>query len=197
MKPKNSNKAFLILMLLVSSLLICLIVIGFVVFSLKGPKINEEEENGADIILSYSSNISGLEIRNAKKVKDADGVLNLKDGEYFDFSVEVLLDNASKVEYEISIVKDSFNSTISDEDIKIYLEKEKEGTYTKVFGPDNFTSLKEMNEFGSKKGSMPLVSVKKTKSSTDNYRLRMWLSDKSSLDNGSYAVEVEVNGVAK
>jgi hypothetical protein len=197
MDSKSSSRAFIIMMSLVSSLLIGLIVIGFVVFSLKGPEIVEEEENGADIVLNYSSNISGLQIRNAEKVKDDDGILNLKEGEYFDFSVEVILDNASKVEYEISVVKDSLNSTIPDEDIKIYLEKEKDGTYTKVFGPQEFKPLKKKSEFGSKKGSMPLVNVKKTNSNVDNYRLRVWLSDKSTLNNGNYSVDVEVNGIAK
>ena len=197
MDSKSSSKAFIIMMSLISSLLIGLIVLGFVVFSLTGPKIVDEEENGADIILNYSSNISGLQIRNASKTKDEDGILNLKDGEYFDFSVEVILDNASKVEYEISIIKDELNSTISDEDIRIYLEKEKEGTYTKVFGPSDFKPIKKKSELGSIKGSMPLLSVKKTNSNTDNYRLRIWLSDKAVLDNGNYAVEVEVNGIAK
>ena len=197
MDSKNSSKAFIILMTSVSLLLIGLIVVGFIIFSLKGPEIVEEEENGADIILNYSTNISGLQIRNAEKVKDEDGILSLDDGKYFDFSVEVLLDNASNVEYEISVVKDVVNSNIPDEDIKIYLEKEKEGTYTKVFGPQEFKPLKKDNEFGSKKGSMPLISVKKTNSNTDNYRLRIWLSDKPVLDNGNYAVEVEVNGIAK
>ena len=31
----------------------------------------------------------------------------------------------------------------------------------------------------------------------DNYRLRMWLSDKSQLDTGTYSIDVEVNGIAK
>lgn len=197
MNSKNSNKSFAILMVVVVILLIGIITTGFVLFLMKGHEIVEEEENGADIILNYSSNNSGLQIRNAVPMKDEDGIINLKDGEYFDFSIEVLLDNASKVDYEVSIVKDEVNSTISDEDIRIYLEKEKDGTYTKVFGPDKFTSLKKKSEFGSKKGSMSLISVKKTNSNTDNYRLRMWLSDKSTLKNGTYTVDVEVNGIAK
>lgn len=197
MNSKDSRKAFIILMVSVSVLLIGLIVVGYIVFSLKGKDVIEEEENGADIILNYSSNISGLQIRNAEKIKDADGMVDLTDGEYFDFSIETLLDNASNVEYEISIVKDIVNSTIPDEDIKIYLEKEKDGTYTKVFGPSKFTPLKKESELGSKKGSMALLNVKKTNSNTDNYRLRMWLSDKSELNSGSYSIDVEVNGIAK
>ena len=197
MDSKESRHAFIILMVSVSVLLIGLIAVGYVVFSLKGKDVIEEEENGADIILNYSSNISGLQIRNAEKIKDEDGIIDLTDGQYFDFSIETLLDNATNVEYEISVVKDVVNSTIPDEDIKIYLEKEKDGTYTKVFGPSKFTPLKKTSKLGSKKGSMPIKKNKKTNSNTDNYRLRMWLSDKSQLNSGTYSIDVLVNGVAK
>ena len=197
MEVKDSKRAFIILMISIILILGGLIATGFIVFSMREKDIQIEEENGADIILNYSSNNSGLEIKNATKTKDDDGIANLKDGEYFDFSIETLLDNASNVEYEISIIKDEDVSTIPDEDIRIYLEKEKEGTYTKVFGPDKFTPLKKKSEFGKKKGSMPLISVRKTNSNTDSYRLKIWLSDKSTLNNGTYSVEVEVNGIAK
>ena len=197
MNSKDSKGAFIILMLTVVLILSGLIVAGYIAFSLREQEVVEEEENGADIVLNYSTNYSGLEIKSATKMKDDDGIINLKEGEYFDFSVEVLLDNAASVEYEVSIEKDEANSTIPDSDIRIYLEKEKEGTYTKVFGPEKFTPLKKTSKHGSKKGSMPLVEVKKTNSNTDNYRLRMWLSDKSKLTTGTYSVNVEVNGIAK
>lgn len=197
MDTNNTRKSFILLMVSVSALLIGFIVIGFIIFHIKGKDVIDEEENGADIVLNYSSNVSGISIRNASKVKDEDGMLTLKEGEYFDFSIEVLLDNAAYVEYEISAIKDAVNSTTPNEDIRIYLEKEKEGTYTKVFGPDKFTPLKQKNDIGSRKGSMPLIKVKKTNSNTDNYRLRMWLSDKSQLDSGTYTIDVEVNGIAK
>lgn len=193
MDSKNSNKSFAIVLTIIILLLIGIIIAGIIIFNTSAKKIIEEEENGADIILNYSSNDSGLQINNAKPKKDADGIVN---GEYFDFSIETLLDNAEKIEYEISVVKDEINSTISDEDIRIYLEKEKEGTYTMVFGPEKFTPLKKDSKFGSKKGSMPLIEVKKNNSTTDNYRLKMWLSEKATT-NGTYAVEVEVNAIAK
>ena len=197
MDTNNTRRAFITLMIIVSTVLIGFIVTGYIIFSLKSKEVIEEEENGADIVLNYSSNDSGIVIRNASKKKDEDGMLTLKEGEYFDFSIEVLLDNASYVEYEIAAIKDAVNSTTPNEDIRIYLEKEKEGTYTKVFGPDKFTPLKKKSEIGSRKGSMPLITVKKKNSNTDNYRLRMWLSDKAQLDNGTYSIDVEVVGIAK
>lgn len=197
MDSNNSKKSFTILMLLVTVILIGLIVLGFVMFYTKGQETVEEEENGADIILNYSTNNSGLQLKNISPTKDEEGMINLKEGEYFDFSIEVVLDNATSVEYEISLEKDVINSTVSDDDIRIYLEKEKDGTYTKVFGPEKFTPLKKKSEFGSNKGSMPLLTVKKTNSNADNYRLRIWLSDKSVITDGTYSVDVEVNGIAK
>ncbi len=50
MNSKDSRKAFIILMVSVSVLLIGLIVVGYIVFSLKSKDVIEEEENGADII---------------------------------------------------------------------------------------------------------------------------------------------------
>lgn len=195
-KEKSSN-SFFIVMLIVCTILITLIVIGFVVFNNRTEKVIEEEENGASIVLNYTSNVSGLQIKNATPQADGEGIKTMKEGEIFDFSVDVLLDNAASVEYEISAIKDLTNSTISNDDIRIYLEKEKSGTYTKVFGPDKFTPLKKKSDLGSQKGSMVLLDVKKTNSNSDNYRLRMWLSEKAQVSNGTYAVDIEVNGIAK
>ena len=44
---------------------------------------------------------------------------------------------------------------------------------------------------------MVLTKAKKIKSGTDNYRLRIWLADTSLVQNGSYSVEVDINGKAK
>ena len=44
---------------------------------------------------------------------------------------------------------------------------------------------------------MVLTKAKTTKSGSDNYRLRIWLADTSLVQNGSYSVEVDINGKAK
>ena len=194
---KDLSKNFWYLIVGICTLLVIIIIIAFVVFSNRKPEVIEKNENGANIVLNYTSNVSGLKLTDITPTTDAVGMKNLKDEEYFDFSVEVALDNARGVEYEISAVKDTKNSTISDDDIKIYLEKEKSGTYTKVFGPDKFKPLKKKTEIGSEKGSMVLIKTKKTNSIADNYRLRMWLSDKSNVTSGTYAIEIVVNGKAK
>lgn len=196
---KNNEEVpkFLIFILCICITLVIIVAVGIAVFLNREEEVIEKKETGANIVLNYSTDTNGLKITKATPTTDAVGIKSSEEGEYFDFSVETTLDNAPSVEYEVAIIKDKANSTISDEDIKIYLEKEKSGTYTKVFGPDKYTPTKKDSKYGSEAGSMILVDTKKTNSSVDNYRLRMWLSDKSVMTEGNYSIEIVVNAIAK
>lgn len=196
-KENKLTKKFWLLVLGICVALIVIIFTGFFFFSNRDREVVSKTKKGGNLTLNYVNDVNGLSLINAVAVTDDVGMKNLTDGQYFDFSVDVDLDNASEVEYEISITKEDKYSTINDKDIKIYLEKEKSGTYTKVFGPEAFTELERETKLGSEEGSMVLVKAKKTSSSIDNYRLRMWLDSKSVVSNGNYSVEVNVNGKAK
>ena len=194
---KEKVPKFLVFILCMCIVFIIIIAISFAVFINRQEKVIEKSENGANVVLNYSTDINGLKITKATPTTDQVGIKNLEDGEYFDFSVETKLDNAPSLDYEISIVKDKVDSNISDSDIRIYLEKEKSGTFTKVFGPNKYTPLKKKNKYGTEAGSMVLVDTKKTNSSVDNYRLRIWLSDTSVTTEGNYSVKVVVKALAK
>ena len=200
MKNKKGNelsKEFWYIFIAICVFLIIFVAVGFGIFSNKKDEVIEKNENGGNITLNYTNNITGLSIKDVSPITDTIGMKKSEDGDYFDFSINVDLDNATSIEYEISAIKDEKNSTISDDDIRIYLEREESGTYTKVFGPDKFSPLKKDSSIGSQTGSMILASVIKKKSTVDNYRLRMWLSDKSLIATGNYSVEIVVNGKAK
>lgn len=197
METKNSRSAFLTLMISISVLVIGFIVTGFVIFSIKGKEIIEEEENGANLIITYTDNRTGLQIKDVHPTTDELGIKNLTKGEYFDFSVDVDLDNAARVEYEIALVKNIKTSSLTNDDIRIYLEKEESGTYTKVFGPDKFTPLTKKTKYGSKIGTMVIYKIKKANSTSDKYRLRMWMSEKAKDATGSFDVDVVINGKAE
>ena len=196
-KKRDLTKKFWITLLIVFLVLIILSAVGFGLFANREDRVIIQEENGGDIILNYSSNVAGLRITNSVPTTAAVGMKKSEAGDYFDFSVDVTLDNAASIEYDISVIKDTKNSTISDSDIRIYLEQEQSGTYTAIFEPAKFTPLKADNEFGSKAGSMVIAHIKKTKSSTDHYRLRLWLSDESVIEKGNYTVEIAINGSSK
>lgn len=171
--------------------------IGFVAFSNREDEVIEKNSDGAKVYLNYSSDIPGLKLTNMTPTSNDVSMNELKEGYYFDFSVEVDMLKAKEYEYEISVVKDSNNSSIVDDDVRVYLEKEDSGSYVQVFEPNKYSPLKKKSDLGSPKGSMVLYTESCSKDCSNNYRLRIWLSDSSTVTIGSYGVDVIVNGVAK
>lgn len=171
--------------------------VSIYLFANRKEEVIEKNENGGQITLNYTNNVTGLNLMNITPVTDSVAIKDLTDQHYFDFFIDVDLKEAASIEYEISVIKNTKESTILDDDIRIYLEKEQSGTYTKVFGPSKYSPLKSDSKLGSSKGSMVLLKTKALKSSKDNYRLRMWLSDQSLTPSGNYSIDVVVNGVAK
>ena len=196
-EKKGLSKRFWIIIACMCLFMVVFLTVGFIVFANREPEVIEQNEDGGYVTLNYSTDSNALTITNAKATTDAVGMKTMKDGEYFDFSVVTNLEEASKVEYEISIIKDEEISTIPDEDIRIYLEKEDSGTYTKLFGPEQYSGAVNYSSVGSEMGSMVIANVKKIKSETDNYRLRMWMSDKALTASGNYSVEIDIHAIAK
>ena len=58
--------------------------------------------------------------------------------------------------------------------------------------PTKFKPLTSKSDIGSEKGTMILYKETVNKTTTDNYRLRMWLSDKAKVDNISRTFTVQV-----
>ncbi len=198
MKEKiGVSKKFIYILVFICIILLIFIIVGFTLFANRKEKVITEEENGGSVVLKYTNEFAGLKLLNAIPTSDISGINNSSDDSFFDFSVEVSIDEAPSIDYEISLVKEKNSCNVPDEDIRIYLEKEKSGTYTKVFGPSEFTPLKKNTELNSKMGSMVIYSINKMKTSVDNYRLKIWLSDKSLVVNNSCNIEVFVNGKAK
>lgn len=200
MKNKNNgelSRTFWYIILAICLVLVIFVGVMFFMFANRKEEVIEKELNGGNIQLNYTNNITGLSIVKAAPITDAVGMKSDKEGQYFDFSLDIEVDEASVIEYEIAAIKNETASTINDEDIRIYLEKEESGTYSKVFGPQEYKPLEKDSDLGSPEGSMVLIKDKTKNSLKDNYRLRMWLSNKSLTKNGNYSVEVVVNGNAK
>ncbi len=194
---ENQSHVFWYVWIGICTILIILVAVGFTLFVNRKPEVIENEENGGKVVLNYASNISGLRLVETAPVSDSVAIKNMTEGQYFDFSVDVTLDNAASIEYEIAAIKDPKNTNISDEDIRIYLEKEDSGSYISLLEPSKFIPLAKESEFGSEKGSMSLATVTRKKKTTDHYRLRIWLSDTSALPAGNFSIDVVVNGIAK
>lgn len=190
------NKTFWILTLIICLVCIIGISVGFYLYKLETDKEVIKEKFGGDVYLKFVGNTNGLTLLNASPMTDQLGALQEGENKYFDFSVEVQLDEAKYVEYEIAIEKDTAFSNIPDSEVKFYLEEENSGSFSKVFGPSEFKPLEKKTELGTDKGDMVLYTVKKADSGTINYRLRMWMSETSTMPVGNYSVEVSINGKA-
>ena len=196
-KEVKQSNYFWYLIVGIIFVMILVVSIGFVAFSNREDEVIEKNSDGAKVYLNYSSDIPGLKLTNMTPTSNDVSMNELKEGYYFDFSVEVDMLKAKEYEYEISVVKDSNNSSIVDDDVRVYLEKEDSGSYVQVFEPNKYSPLKKKSDLGSPKGSMVLYSDSCSKDCSNNYRLRIWLSDSSTVTIGSYGVDVIVNGVAK
>ena len=114
-------------------------------------------------------------------------------GTYFDFSISSEVKD--EVQYEIALVKDS-SSTIPDEDIVAYLEKQTSGSYAKVNDPRIFTPSMRKSVLGSPAQSMILYKNSLPGSAVENYRLRLWVKEGAVITDptATYTVEVKVYG---
>ena len=141
-KGMKLSKNFWVMVIVICSVLLVLITIGFIAFSNRKPEIVEKEEEGGYVTLNYTSEVNALTLLKATPMKDEEGMKNMTEGQYFDFSVDVKVLEAPRVEYEISVIKDEKGSTIDDDGIRIYLEKEEDGLYSKAFGPRRYVPKK-------------------------------------------------------
>lgn len=198
MEKKNNKltKTFWIITLILCLLCIVGIGGGYYFYKLETEKKVFKEEIGGDVYLKFVGNTNGLTLLNASPMTDQLGALQEGENKYFDFSVEVKLDQADFVEYEIAIEKDKAFSNIPDNEVKFYLEEENSGSFSKIFGPSEFKPLEKESDLGTEVGDMVLYSVKKNSSGTTNYRLRMWMAETSTMPVGNYSVEVLINGKA-
>lgn len=196
-KKGELSKKFWYIVIGLCTVLLIFLIVGFVIYKNRKPEVVDKKVTGGSVVLNYVDNITGLTLKDMTPTTDAIGMKKDKEEEYFDFSIDTEISEAKEIEYELAVVKDKSLSTISDDDIKIYLEKEDSGTYNMVFGPEPYKAIKKDSKLGSPEGSMILLKEKKKKDSKENYRLRIWLSDKSLTPKGNYSVEVILNGKAK
>ena len=191
---KEYSKKIIISLILVIILVLLVICLSFSAYIKMEQNKQSKDDVKANVSMTYTESTNGISIENASPTSDEVGKKLNGKNEYFDFTVSTKNPNKSKVVYEIAAVKDK-NSTISDNDIRIYLEKQVSGTYEEIVKPQPFKPIAKNSKIGSPKGSMLLKKVKTKVSSNDNYRLRMWLSDKANIqDVKTYSVKINVYG---
>lgn len=195
-KEEQSSRKTLLIILAVTILVISVISLSFATFQQEYKDDSSNSIATGNISMNYTESINGISIVNAMPTSDVVGKALKGTGEYFDFTINSTIVGNASLQYEIAAVKDS-NSTIPNSDIKLYLEQQVSGSYEEVMAPTVFTPINTISEVGSPAGSMILRTVTKNKTSSDNYRLRMWIKEDAQVGQAqSYTVKVNVYGKA-
>ena len=194
----KSYKNIIITIIFISFLVFFVIGISFATFISSQEGTKDNSIKSGTISMTYTEDINGIMIDNAMPINDNVGKLLSGENEYFDFTVITKIVGDVNVTYEVAAIKDK-NSTLNDNDIKLYLEKQSSGSYEEILAPTSYKALSKTTDIGSPIGSMVLTKVTTSSSSADNYRLRMWMADTATIDSiaKSYTVKINVYGKAK
>ncbi len=192
MNKKGISKKIIILVLLISILVIALVLLAFGILN-KSDNEAEEKYNPGVITMSYTdSNIYKFD--NLIPVTDSLGKTNNDKSSYFDFIVDTKVEGSDEIEYEISVTVLEDESNVTLDMIKMYLEVQKSGSFSKVFGPEAFSPITKKSKLGTPEGYMVLLHESKKTNSSDNYRLRVWLDEDCVVaDDSVYYVSVKVD----
>lgn len=197
-KKKNISKGIIIISLIIVILVVAIVIGAFVIHDNKPFDVVEETLEGGKISLTYSDEQNLFLIEGAIPTSDVVGKAADSADLFFDFTVKTILEEANSIDYSIVLVKDETLSTAINKNIKVYLEKEKNGTFVSVVEPVIFSNNFKSNELGST--LMNIYKSSKTANGSDNYRLRMWLSDTavySSEQLQNFGVKIAIVGNAK
>ncbi len=172
-KKESNNKIFVIIICL---LIFILMVIGvsMATFTYTKEKDSVNTISTGNVSLNYIENTNGIDITNAYPISDDVGRTLTLENQYFDFSINASIQGDVVADYEISAEKLE-TSTLSNDEVKLYLEKEVNNSYEEVMAPKHFTPLSESTDLGTVAGTMLLDSGSVDKTSSINYRLRMWV----------------------
>ncbi len=208
-KKEQNNKSKIIVSVLGLVLLLVFVVgITYAVFTYTKKGNIENTIRTGKITMSYREGENGITLENAYPMEDSVGKVLSDPNQIFDFTVNInLYGSKTPVSYEVTAEKNE-NSTLSDSDVRIYLEKSSDGTnYNAVSQPSGYVAMGEADEFGAQSAEMLLDRGNTTDTVTYNYRLRMWVGSNYQVSGeerhftlkvnvyGNDGVNVEVNGV--
>lgn len=205
---QNSLSRQIILSILgIAILIIAVVGISYAVFvtTLTGTK--ENEITTGTISMSFVEENDGISISNAMPMSNKVGKKLDGAGNTYDFVVSSTIAGITTVNYEIVAEKLPFSDyeSLSDENIRIYLQKKDNDIFVDVpitSVPTSFRADGQVSILGSPaegmilyKGSFENNTTEK-KSFSDYFRLRMWVSDNTILDNivRKYKLKINVYG---
>ena len=197
-KVKNNFKEIIFSLSAIIVLITIVVAISFAAFNYLGTGEKANTINSGIINMSYSEPDNGINLVNALPISDEQGKLLSGSLNVFDFTIEAEIVGNATINYAITAVKGV--STVDDSAIKVYLTKVNNNLESVVLEPTKISNLSVTTgseSYQPSSGEFILFNDSITNSITDNYRLRMWVSDDYTISNGgTYTLRVNVYGTS-
>ena len=195
----NSSKQILISILGVAILIVAVVGISFAAFTYARTGTTTNTITTGTITMGYTEPTNGINLTDALPITDAAGKALSGDNNTFDFTVTATIAGTTTINYAITAVKGD-GSTVADNGIKVYLTNQNDA---EILAPTKVTALSKTvsgNAAGAPADQYVLKTgtYKAVGTTTDNYRLRMWVADDyvAPATSQKYILKVNVYGAA-
>lgn len=198
---QNDSKKVLLSVLGVAILIVAVVGISFAALSYDKVGGTNTVTTGT-VSMSFTESTKGIILTDALPIGDTTGIALKGDGQYFDFSVTSTTSSSLAVSYEINVTPTTVSgdkTALTDEQVKIYLEKKNGDDYNQDVAPVLVSTLTGSS---TRSGSKILKTVTNTVNGTqiDEYRLRIWIDenvDITTLNEKAHEYRLVVNVDAK
>lgn len=194
---RDDSKQVLLSVFGVALLIVAIVGISYAIFVFSAISRVDNTVRSGGITFEYLEGDSVIDINDALPVSDEVGVKQTKS---FDFQVSSAIRGNTTVFYEVRAKSLTVDNKIDNQYVKIYLEKKDCDDFSMVLSPTAFkenpnTSLTNISvdtntmllysgRFSGKKAT--------TTNYSDEFRLKMWLSDKYVIDDVSRSFKIKV-----
>ena len=197
MKKKENIIIIVVLLIMV----IAIIGVSYAAFSYSGLGTKVNSITTGSITMEYTEDDNIISMSGALPTTDATGKVRLTEGEYFDFTVSSKIAGNVNINYEIS-AKDVTTSDrkIDGSNIKLYLTRLTDAGEEELMTPEVYNEEATANDYtGRPSGEMSLYTSSMNSSESNNYRLRMYVTEEYNPqgDGGGLQFSVQINVYGK
>lgn len=198
MKGRSSNsKQILLSVLGVAILVVAVVGVSFAAFSYSQTGQYENKITTGVISMTYSNPSNGINLTNALPTTDATGKALTGTNNVFDFSVSATISGTATINYAITATTTPA-TTLTDNFVKVYLTDRgaSNNEDTEVLEPTMVSNLSKTGSSeasGAPSGEYILKTGTFSTTTTDNYRLRMWVADTFAGTSASETYKLRVN----
>ena len=198
----NNSKQVLLSVLGVAILVVAVVGVSFAAFSYSqtGEKVNTITTG--TISMDYVEGENAISLTNALPMTDEVGKALADANQYFDFTVSANITGTTTINYAITATKEA-DSTIPDAGVKVYLTDMDADGDTPITGYKTPKKVSELQKTSSDVSGAPddqykLTSDTFSATSSQAYRLRMWVADDYKVSGvaQTYKLRVNVYGTA-